>query len=68
MLGGVHRLGGAVVGATVYTLLDAVIARYTIYGQAVLGGILILLVLLFPRGILSVRERAPRHGGEVHRG
>jgi branched-chain amino acid transport system permease protein len=68
MLGGVHRLGGAVVGATLYTLLDALIGRYTVYGQAVLGGLLIPLVLLFPRGILSVLDRAPRDGGEASRG
>jgi branched-chain amino acid transport system permease protein len=68
MLGGVHRLGGALVGATVYTLLDALISRYTIYGQAVLGGLLILLVLLFPRGILPGRERTPRGGGGTGRG
>jgi branched-chain amino acid transport system permease protein len=60
MLGGVHRLGGAVAGAMLYTLLDAVITRYTVYWQAVLGSILVLLVLLFPRGVLSVLERAPR--------
>jgi branched-chain amino acid transport system permease protein len=68
MLGGVHRLDGAVVGATVYTLLDAVITRYTSYWRAVLGGILILLVLLFPRGILSVLERTPRDAREARRG
>jgi len=60
MLGGVHRLGGALVGATLYTLLDAGITRVTPYWQAVLGGILMGLVLLFPRGVLSVLERAPR--------
>jgi branched-chain amino acid transport system permease protein len=65
MLGGVHRLGGAVAGATVYTLLDAVITRYTVYWQAVLGSILVLLVLLFPRGILSVLERAPREAARA---
>jgi branched-chain amino acid transport system permease protein len=68
MLGGVHSLGGALVGATVYTLLDAVISRYTVYGQAVLGGLLILLVLLFPRGILSLAERPPRDPGGPGRG
>ena len=51
LLGGVHSLGGAPVGAGLYTLLDTVITRYTDYWQAMLGGILILLVMAFPHGI-----------------
>ena len=65
MLGGLHRLGGPVAGATLYTLLDAVITRYTPYWQAVLGSILVVLVLLFPRGVLSVLDRAPRGAGRA---
>jgi branched-chain amino acid transport system permease protein len=51
LLGGVGSPSGPLIGAAVYKLLDTVITRYTDYWQLVLGGILILLVLAFPRGI-----------------
>jgi branched-chain amino acid transport system permease protein len=60
LLGGVHSLAGAPLGAALYKLLDTVVTRYTEYWQLVLGLILIALVLVFPRGILGVaggRER-----------
>jgi branched-chain amino acid transport system permease protein len=53
LLGGLHSLAGAPVGAVVYKLLDTVITRYTQYWQAVLGCLLIVLVVAFPRGILG---------------
>jgi branched-chain amino acid transport system permease protein len=53
LLGGVGTLAGAPVGAALYTLLDTVVTRYTAYWQAVLGALLILLVLVFPRGIVG---------------
>jgi len=60
LLGGVHSLAGAPLGAALYKLLDTVVTRYTEYWQLVLGVILLVLVLVFPRGILGVlgaRER-----------
>jgi branched-chain amino acid transport system permease protein len=58
LLGGVGSPSGPLMGAAVYKLLDTVITRYTDYWQLVLGGILILLVLAFPRGIAgSLRWR-----------
>src|SRR6266851_9001740 len=58
LLGGVGSSSGPLIGAAVYKLLDTVITRYTDYWQLVLGGILILLVLAFPRGIAgSLRWR-----------
>jgi branched-chain amino acid transport system permease protein len=44
------------VGAAVYKLLDTVITRYTDYWQLVLGAILMVLVLAFPRGIAGVLD------------
>jgi len=61
LLGGVQALAGAPVGAAICKLLDRVATKYTEYWQLVLGAILILLVLVFPRGILGVvgdRRRA----------
>jgi branched-chain amino acid transport system permease protein len=60
LLGGVGTLAGAPVGAAVYKLLDTVVTRYTVYWQAVLGALLLLLVLTFPRGIVGTVRGRPR--------
>ncbi|MBI4635465.1 MAG: ABC transporter permease [Candidatus Rokubacteria bacterium] len=54
LLGGVQAFAGAPVGAAIYKALDTLVTRYTDYWQMVLGGILIALVLVFPRGILGM--------------
>jgi branched-chain amino acid transport system permease protein len=56
LLGGVGAPSGPLIGAAAYKLLDTVITRYTDYWQAGLGGILIALVLAFPRGIAGVLD------------
>jgi branched-chain amino acid transport system permease protein len=56
LLGGVGSPSGPLVGAAVYKLLDTVITRYTDYWQLVLGAILMVLVLAFPRGIAGVLD------------
>ena len=60
LLGGIHSLPGAPLGAALYKVLDTVVTRYTEYWQLVLGTILVVIVLAFPRGILGMlgtRER-----------
>jgi branched-chain amino acid transport system permease protein len=47
------------VGAAVYIALDTVITKYTDYWQAVLGGILVLLVIVFPHGLVGVLHDRP---------
>lgn len=54
LLGGVHRLAGAPVGAGLFKALDTVVTLYTEYWQAVLGAVLLVLVLVFPRGVLGL--------------
>jgi branched-chain amino acid transport system permease protein len=56
LLGGVGSPAGPLIGAAVYKLLDTVITRYTDYWQIVLGAILLLLVLAFPRGIAGMLD------------
>ncbi|HZP35671.1 MAG TPA: ABC transporter permease [Methylomirabilota bacterium] len=56
LLGGIDSPSGPLIGATVYKLLDTVITRYTDYWQIVLGAILMVLVLAFPRGIAGVLD------------
>jgi len=51
LLGGINALTGPIVGAVTFTWLHDVIARSTDYWRASLGLIILLLVLLFPRGI-----------------
>ncbi|MEG1203168.1 MAG: branched-chain amino acid ABC transporter permease, partial [Comamonas sp.] len=51
LLGGVQTLVGPIVGAFSFTWLHDVIARNTDYWRAALGGVILLLVLLFPQGI-----------------
>jgi branched-chain amino acid transport system permease protein len=54
LLGGVQAFAGAPLGAAVYKVLDTVATKYTEYWQLVIGAILIVLVLVFPRGILGI--------------
>ncbi len=51
LLGGVQSLMGPVVGAAVFTWLRDWILREIPYWQAVLGAVVILLTVAFPRGI-----------------
>jgi len=65
LLGGVHRLAGAPVGAAVFKGLDTLVTLYTEYWQAFLGGLLLTVVLAFPDGVMGLlRRRASR--GERH--
>jgi branched-chain amino acid transport system permease protein len=54
LLGGLQSFAGAPLGAAIYKTLDTGVTRYTQYWQLVLGGILIVLVLAFPRGVLGM--------------
>ena len=51
LLGGLQQLAGPVVGAAAFTWLHDSLARGTEYWRALLGGVILLLVLLFPQGI-----------------
>lgn len=62
LLGGIHALAGAAVGAALYMVLDTVVTVYTAYWQAVLGAVLVLLVLAFPHGLLGFVQGGWRRG------
>jgi branched-chain amino acid transport system permease protein len=53
LLGGVQTVAGPVVGSVVFTWLQDVIIRSTDYWRAVLGGIILVLIMLFPQGIVG---------------
>jgi branched-chain amino acid transport system permease protein len=62
MLGGLQTLIGPVVGAITFGWLQDSISRSTDYWRAMLGGIILLLVLLFPQGIAGfVRQLFERN-------
>jgi branched-chain amino acid transport system permease protein len=53
LLGGIQTLSGPIVGASVFAMLQDTIMRQTEYWRALLGGIILLLVLAFPAGIVG---------------
>ncbi len=53
LLGGIHTFYGPVVGALIVVSLDKLLGKYTLYWAAVTGVCVILIVILFPKGILG---------------
>jgi branched-chain amino acid transport system permease protein len=61
LLGGVQTISGPIVGAVTFTWLHDSVARSTDYWRAALGGVILLLVLLFPMGIAGfIRDLVQR--------
>jgi len=58
ILGGMHHFWGPAVGALVLTLLNQQITAYTEYWPFVLGTILVVLLFVFPGGILGALDAA----------
>ena len=52
ILGGVKTLSGPFVGASTFTLLQDWLSRFE-YWRLVLGSMIILLVILFPQGLVG---------------
>ncbi len=57
LLGGIQTLAGPVVGSAVFTWLHDTVARNTDYWRAMMGGIMLVLVLLFPQGIAGFAQQ-----------
>ena len=53
LLGGIQTLTGPIVGASVFAVLQDTIMRQTEYWRALLGLIILLLVMVFPAGIVG---------------
>ncbi|HYY37729.1 MAG TPA: branched-chain amino acid ABC transporter permease, partial [Xanthobacteraceae bacterium] len=63
LLGGIQTLTGPIVGAAVFTVLQDNVMRQTAFWRGLLGAVILLLVLMFPGGIvgaLSKRAAARR--------
>ena len=57
LLGGIQTLAGPVVGSAAFTWLHDTVARNTDYWRAMMGGIMLVLVLLFPQGIAGFAQQ-----------
>lgn len=57
LLGGIQTLAGPMVGSAVFTWLHDTVARNTDYWRAMMGGIILMLVLLFPQGISGFAQQ-----------
>jgi ABC-type branched-subunit amino acid transport system permease subunit len=53
LLGGVQTLVGPIVGASVFAVLQDFVMQQTEYWHALLGGIILVLVLAFPSGLVG---------------
>jgi ABC-type branched-subunit amino acid transport system permease subunit len=53
LLGGLQTLTGPMVGASLFAILQDTVMRSTEYWRALLGGVILLLVLAFPSGIVG---------------
>ena len=60
LLGGLNALFGPLIGAAAFTWMQDALARGTDYWRAAVGGLILLLVLLFPRGIGGAFDRLSR--------
>lgn len=60
ILGGVGRLYGGLVGATVFLLLEEILVAYTIHWTLALGALLLTVVLVAPNGLLSLWPKRRR--------
>jgi len=58
LLGGLESLSGPIAGAAIYATLQDTIMRQTDYWRALLGGVILVLVLAFPGGIVGVLVNA----------
>jgi branched-chain amino acid transport system permease protein len=57
LLGGIQTLTGPLVGSVLFTWLQDMLAREVEYWRAVLGGAILIIVLVFPAGIVGSLQR-----------
>lgn len=60
LLGGIQTLSGPIVGASAFAVLQDTIMRQTEYWRALLGGVILLLVLVFPSGLVGAMAKLRR--------
>jgi branched-chain amino acid transport system permease protein len=63
ILGGMGTLGGPVLGAAAFLLLENVLSAWTVHWQAILGPLLVLVVLYARGGLWSLLPGGPSRRG-----
>jgi branched-chain amino acid transport system permease protein len=67
LLGGLESLSGPLAGAAIFATLQDTVMRQTEYWRALLGGIILVLVLVFPGGIAGSLAGAINARGAARR-
>ena len=57
LIGGAGAFVGPMVGAVIYTFLQAVVKMYTVYWPLTIGTIILLIVLFAPGGVLGIIDK-----------
>jgi len=65
LLGGVETVSGAVIGAIVYKALNIWLVSQTDLSKLVLGGFIVLIVVVFPKGIVGMLEMLAHRRGKT---
>jgi branched-chain amino acid transport system permease protein len=58
IMGGMGNFFGPVVGAAILTGLEEIVGKYTEYWSFSIGMVVLVVVLLFPRGVLGIKKTA----------
>lgn len=61
MIGGINSIAGPVVGAAIFTTLQDYAAQTTEYWKAAIGATILLIVFLFPEGVVGTFNRLRAH-------
>jgi branched-chain amino acid transport system permease protein len=59
-IGGMGTFFGPVVGAGILTGLEEIVGKYTEYWSFYIGVVVLIVVLLFPNGVLGIRSSADK--------
>ena len=62
LLGGMHTFYGPIIGASLVIALDRLLGAYTQYWSAIMGIIVIIIVVAFPKGILGFLKQKKTKG------
>jgi len=58
VLGGINQFFGPFVGATVIILIEDLVGAHTEYWSLIIGIIIMVIVLVFPKGVVGEAMRA----------
>ena len=64
LIGGITKFEGAFVGSVVYVLLEDFFSQYTERHMMIIGIVFILVVLFMPKGILGIKLKIGKTGGQ----